>query len=127
MESESRMLNMIREGMPVFDAQENRIGTVETVFPGGIRDDAIELGSSLADSPAVYAGEPNNWLALLKEVFDPVELPREMIARLLNDGYVIMDGEGLLAADRIIMPEQISSVGAGGVHLNTMRNNLPRP
>ncbi len=125
MENESRMLSYTREGMPVFDVEGNRIGTVEIVFMGGLSDRAIELGADSADSPVITAGEPDNWVGMLKEVFDPLDLPRELKERLLNNGYLLIEGEGLLAADRLVLPEHISSVGADGVHLNALRNELP--
>src|SRR5574341_1954580 len=110
METANRLLNFVREGMPVFDAIGNRIGEVETIFAGGLRDSHIETGANSATSPALDAGEPDNWLAMLREVLDPSDLPRELVQRLLNDGYVLIEGDGLLAADRLVLPEQIDSV-----------------
>lgn len=126
METENRLLNMIREEMPVFDANGNRIGEVETVFAGGLRDSHIETGANSATSPALDTDAPDNWVDMLREVFAPMDLPRELVQRLLKDGYVLVEGAGLFAADRLILPEQIDSVGAGGVHLNALRNDLPR-
>jgi hypothetical protein len=126
MESENRLFNYIREGMPVFDVEGNRIGEVEVVFAGGLRDDHIESGADSATSPALDAGQPDNWVGMLREVFAPIDLPRELVQRLLNNGYLLIDGGGLLAADRLVLPEQIDSVGADGVHLNALRNDLPR-
>jgi len=126
MESESRMLNSVRPGMVVFDARGNRIGTVRTVFGGGLNDRQIETGAETADSPVVEAGGPDNLVEMFAQALGGDELPEELKQRLLNNGYVLMDADGILAADRLILPEQISSVGPNGLHLSSLRSGLPK-
>jgi len=111
---ETNDLNRVRKGMTVYDARGEVIGAVETVFVGNGSTDSIEQNGniSLADSIA--------------DVFMPDDLPRELGERLLNSGYVRLDTEGLLAPDRYIMPEQISSVTADSVRLRVSVDDLPK-
>ena len=44
--------------------------------------------------------------------------------RLLLQGFVRIDANGLFAADRYVTPEQIASVSADGLMLNVSKDEL---
>ncbi len=117
-------LARVREGMTVYDARGEAIGTVESVFLGDVSDDAIEQGGNAAVSPDIDLSGDKSLVDNIAEVFAPDDLPRELAERLLNSGYVRLDVEGLLAADRYIMPEQISSVTGDSVRLRVSIDDL---
>lgn len=114
-------LKSVEEGMTVFDRERHEIGKVEYVRFGDDDPDTREVeafGLSEVD-------EGDN--SLLKDVakaFAGDELPEELRERLLHQGYVRLDANGLFAADRYIVPEQIASVSADGLMLNVTRDEL---
>jgi hypothetical protein len=118
------LLNRIQTGMAVYDARGEQIGTVETVYLGGASDEAIEQGGNAAVSPDINLSGNDSLVENIAEVFAPDELPEEMAERLLNSGYIRLDAEGLFAADRYIMPEQISSVAGDSVRLRVSTDEL---
>ncbi|MBN9316689.1 MAG: hypothetical protein J0I99_13185 [Devosia sp.] len=114
-------LKSVEEGMKVFDRERHEIGKVEYV----------RFGDDDPDTPEVEAfdlsetDERND--SLLKDIakaFASDDLPEELRERLLHQGYVRLDADGLFAADRYIVPEQIESVSADGLMLNVTRDEL---
>jgi hypothetical protein len=57
-------------------------------------------------------------------VFDPDEIPEELRERMLREGYIRLDADGLFAADRYILPEQIASAGRDELMLNVKKSEL---
>ena len=114
-------LKSVEEGMTVFDRDRHEIGKVEYVRFGDDDPDTREVeafGLSEVDE-----GDDS----LLKDVaraFAGDELPEELRERLLHQGYVRLDADGLFAADRYIVPEQIASVSADGLMLNVTKDEL---
>ncbi|MBN9310982.1 hypothetical protein [Devosia sp.] len=114
-------LKSVEEGMKVFDRERHEIGKVEYV----------RFGDDDPDTPEVEAfdlsetDERND--SLLKDIakaFASDDLPEELRERLLHQGYVRLDADGLFAADRYIVPEQIEPVSADGLMLNVTRDEL---
>jgi len=120
----ANILLRVREGMTVYDARGEEIGKVETVFLGDISDDAMELGGGDAASPDINLGAHRTLVDVIAEALAADDLPREMAERLLNSGYIRVDGKGLLAADRYVLPEQISSVSDDSVRLRVPVDEL---
>jgi hypothetical protein len=52
------------------------------------------------------------------------EVPEELRERLINQGFVRIDANGLFAADRYITPQQIDSVSGDGLMLNVTKDEL---
>lgn len=113
----------IHEGMKVYDSAMNSIGTVETFR---ISDDAPGAPDVEASGVSPVLEEERNTLAgILADVFHPDdELPREMQEKALREGFVRLDADGFLAADRYIFPEHIDRVEGDRLVLNVRKDDL---
>lgn len=99
-ETEHDTLSWVREGMPVFDDIDHKIGTVKYVqFADGSAD-------ALAAKPAEF-----------------YHLPPEVQVRLAHHGFVQIDC-GFLARDRFALPEQIMQLSDDGLKLNVTGESL---
>ena len=114
-------LKFVEEGMKVFDREHHEIGKVEYV----------RFGDDDPDTPEVEAGglsdtrdRDGTLVDNIVRAFSTDELPEELRQRLLHQGYVRLDANGLFAADRYITPEQIDSISGEGLMLNVTRDEL---
>jgi hypothetical protein len=57
-------------------------------------------------------------------IFGNDDLPETLQNRLINDGFIQIEGDGLFAEDRYVLREQIASVSGDEVHLNVTRDEL---
>ncbi|GGF43745.1 hypothetical protein GCM10011321_37860 [Youhaiella tibetensis] len=99
----------IHVGMRVFDNHHRHIGVVDD-FKYSDEDPSRPGPETAGINPGDMKGR-DSIINNLAEAFHPNELPEEIRERLLNEGYVRLDADGLFAADRYILPEQIASVG----------------
>ena len=93
-----RLPQRIGEGMIVNDSADETVGTVQVVYFGGASEEAIQ--KALHSEP----GETN---------FSPFaadDISDELAARLMSQGYIIVDGPVLTGAKRFVRPEQIEGV-----------------
>ena len=83
----------ISEGMIIYDSAGQLVGTVQVVYFGGASEEAIQraLHSEAGES-------------------DLSNLPEELGARLMSQGYIAVDGPDLTGANRYIGPEQVEGV-----------------
>ena len=88
-----RMPQRISEGMIVYDSAGELVGTVQVVYFGGASEEAIQR--------ALHAEAGQSDLS---------SLPEELGARLMSQGYVVVDGPDLTGTNRYIGPEQIEGV-----------------
>ncbi len=88
-----RLPQRISEGMIVYDGAGELVGTVQVVYFGGASEEAIQR--------ALHAEAGQNDLS---------SLPEELGARLMSQGYIVVDGPDLTGANRYIGPEQIEGV-----------------
>ena len=121
---EAQVLNLpggISEGMPVFDSADQAVGTVQLVYYGGASDEAIERALRLRE---VVGAAPQSDMGTFS-----ADVPPELQARLMRQGYVRIEGPGLTGLSCYITPEQISGLVGGQVVLTTTREVLttPRP
>ncbi len=114
-------LRSIAEGMKVFDRERHEIGKVEYV----------QFGDDNPATPEVEAAAPNTLddrrstlVGAIADAFGDDDLPEEIRQRLLLQGFVRIDANGLFAADRYVTPEQIASVSADGLMLNVSKDEL---
>lgn len=121
-----RVLNQIHEGMRVVDVNGDEVGKVRVVYLGGMSSEIIEAQGSQATSPAVNVSGNDTFIESIAEAFAPNTVPQELAERLLRNGYVLMDADGLFAADRFILPEQISGVRDGKVWISSSKDGLVR-
>ncbi len=120
MQSPSSLRN-VEEGMKVFDRENHEIGKVEYVQFG---DDDPETPEVEAEGISDLRQRDDSLIDDIAKVFSPDDLPEEIRERLLHQGFVRLDADGLFAADRYITPEQISSVSGDGLMLNVSKDEL---
>lgn len=110
----TQILQDIKDGMKVCDANGESLGEVEFVYFG---TEAAEVSSPQPDlvETTGAVGE-ESWLQELAEAVSGDELPDVMVERLRRTGFVRVDG-GLLQRDRYVQPGQIAAVTGGTVHL----------
>ncbi len=116
----SSSLRFVEQGMRVFDREHHEIGKVEWVQFG---DDDPETPEVEANGPS--AGREDDTLVdVLARAFSDDNVPEEVRDRLAHQGFVRIDADGLFAADRYVMPEQIDSVSSDGLMLNVSKDEL---
>lgn len=116
----SPSLRFVEKGMRVFDRERHEIGKVEWVQFG---DDDPETPEVEASGPS--AGRDDDTLIdVIARAFSTDNVPEEIRERLVQQGLVRIDADGLFAADRYVMPEQIDSVSGDGMMLNVTKDEL---
>ncbi|MFC6489203.1 hypothetical protein [Nitratireductor sp. GCM10026969] len=120
----TNILNKVREGMRVFDAQGDEIGTVEWVKMSD--EDPTTPETETATPGTSGARRAVDLTDLIADAFRTDDVPETLQGRLLREGFVRVDAKGLFAADRYILPDQISSVSNERVTLNASRDELVR-
>lgn len=117
-------LEQIHEGMKVFDSARHEIGKVEYVR---LSDDNPATAEAEAVTPGTLPEHNDSLMENIAEVFAPDDgLPDEIRDRLLQQGFVRIDSDGLFAADRYVTPDQIGSISADALTLNVTRDELVR-
>jgi hypothetical protein len=113
-------LRQIHEGMKVIDSTNKQIGEVEMVMFGDDDPATPELeatGLSRRD-------RRDTLIDNIADAFRTDDLPEEVREKLLHQGFIRVDADGLFAADRYVTPEQISSVDADAVILTVAKDDL---
>ena len=110
-------LAQVREGISVYDATGDDIGSVAEVRMADTEAadlqpaDTTGQGNSVIESAAdAIAGDTN-----------------DVSTRLLSTGYFRLDSKGLFAGDKYVTPDLIASVDADGVRLNVEKDAIPDP
>jgi|RhiMetdeSRZDD1v2_1073273.scaffolds.fasta_scaffold50131_5 hypothetical protein len=99
-----RIPQRINEGMIVYDREGQVVGIVQVVYFGGASEEAIERVLHPEEAPAAQHGE-TDW-----SVFDADDVPKELRARFMKQGYILVEGSDLTGIKRYIGPEQIEGV-----------------
>ena len=122
-EREHTILESIREGMMVYDANNKLLGQVDSIYLGEASPQAIEIG----DVPSTVSS-PNDTsdaiLGVVQRAFGEDKLPQELRKRLLYHGFIHINVPGILAHDRYVLPEQIALVTSDGIILRATREEL---
>lgn len=116
------VLRNVREGMKVVDAAHNEIGKV----------DYVRFGNDDPSTPEIEAGsiegvEDDSDRGLIDDIaaaFRDDQLPEEMRERLLMQGFVRIDADGLFASDRYVLADQIGGVSGDELMLNVSKDQL---
>ncbi|WEX10560.1 hypothetical protein [Chelativorans sp. AA-79] len=111
----------IREGMRVTDVSGKEIGTVEWVH---FSDEDPETPQAETVTPGTVDRTGKTLLEQFADVFRIDNVPEVLHERMMREGFVRLDADGLFAADRYILPDQIRSVSGDGVVLNVARDEL---
>jgi len=93
------VLSYVRDGMPVYDAEDKKVGKVKYV----------QMGDGSADA--------------LAQPTDFYNLPPETQSRLARHGYIQIDC-GFFARDRVATPDQIDELNDDGLRLRVMGDDL---
>ena len=120
------ILVQIREGMDIYDVRDKHIGTVDFVHFGAASETQLEFGigpagPTAADNPQMRR---DSIVENIAEAFDSDTVPEVLREKLLVSGYIRMDADGIFAADRFIMPQQIVRVEDEKVFLSVKRDQL---
>ena len=116
-----RIPQRVYEGMPVYDREGEVVGTVKVMYFGGASEEAIQKMLRSKEEPAAGADDRSGFAAN--------NVPKETRARLLRQGYLLIEGPNLTGAQRYIGPEQIEGVISQDIegHLtDTVRLRLTR-
>jgi hypothetical protein len=112
----------VHVGMKVFDNEHHHIGVVDD-FKLSDEDPTRDGPETAGISEERDPGE-GSVVRAVAEVFDPNEIPEELRERMLREGYIRLDADGLFAADRYILPEQIASARGDEIMLNVKKDEL---
>lgn len=117
----ANILTQVREGMDVLDSAGDKIGTVET----------LKMTEEDPDTARVEQMEPDQGLSRnttflddLIDVFRTDDVPEELHQSLLRKGFIRIDADGIFAADRYVLPEQIANVNDDKVNLTVHKDQL---
>jgi len=106
--------------MDVRDVSGKSIGTVRDVYLGAPES----ISGSPGAEPTDQAAELGEGTPLASALLPPDPLPREVVERLRQHGFIRIDSAGLFASDRYAAAEQIASVSSDGVRLAVSRDEL---
>ena len=121
-----RLPQRVSEGMIVYDRDGQVVGTVKTVYLGGASDEAIQRVLNPEKAPPTPAGE-KVWT-----VFESDNIPKELRARLMKQGYIVVEDpdltgiRGYLGPEDVegVFPEEIDGVLTDVVRLRGTRDEL---
>ncbi len=99
-----RIPQRIGEGMPVYDRDGEAVGTVKTVYLGGASDEAIERALNPEKAPPTPAGEK------VSTAFEADEIPKELRARFMKQGYIVVEGADITGLRGYLGPEHIEGL-----------------
>lgn len=123
---EQSIFNDIHEGMTVYDANQDKIGTVDYIQFGAASDTQRAQGSGPATVAPADNGYDQPLVDMVASVFNPGAMPDEMAQKLQHSGFIRIDSNGLFAADRYVIPDRIARVDSKGVYLNVTSDELLR-
>lgn len=116
------VLEHVREGMTVYDRSNERVGTVNYV----------KIGDEDPNTPQTEAARPARDMSVnpleqaIADVFDPAELPAEVRAHLLLEGFIRVETGILFGRDRFVPAHQVVRVEGDNVYLNVNADELAK-
>jgi hypothetical protein len=99
-----RIPQRISEGMSVYDRDGEPVGIVKTVYLGGASDEAIERALNPEQAPPTPAGET------VSTAFEADDIPKELRARFMKQGYIVVEGADITGLRGYLGPEQIEGM-----------------
>lgn len=111
-------ISRVREGMEVFDADGDKIGTVAIIRMGD--PDAVTVAGQ--ETPHTESGIVTDIASAFGGKEEP-NVPEALRARMIHDGYIKVDG-GLLGKDRYARSDQIAGLAGDAVRLNVAKDEL---
>lgn len=117
------ILNEVHEDMHVRDSTGEEIGKVREVFLASVSEQKDNRGTGPA-TVSERDSRDKSLIDYLAEIFADNPLPEVVRERLLRQGFIRIDTEGLFASDRFALPDQIESVSDDCVRLQTTKDEL---
>ena len=99
-----RLPQRASEGMIVYDRDGQLVGTVKTVYLGGASDEAIQRALNPEKAPPTPAGE------IVSTAFEIDDIPKELRARFMKQGYMVVEGPELTGMRGYLGPEHVEGV-----------------
>lgn len=99
-----RIPQRIGEGMPVYDREGQAVGVVKLVYLGGASQEAIERALHPEEAPPTPAG------GTVSTAFEADNVPGELRARFMKQGYIVVDHPELIGIRGYLGPEQIEGI-----------------
>lgn len=121
----TRILTRVQRDMPIYAADNEKIGRVASVQMGENTTIDDERGGTAMGADDVLEPRPDVTEGVRRDV-NMTDVSASRQDELQHSGFIEMDADGLFAADRYITPSQIQSVDADGVRLNVARDQLRR-
>ncbi len=118
------ILSQVRNGMDVYDRENEHIGTVDEVHFGAATESQLTHGTGPATATSADSPGRDSLIGAIAESINPSEVPQELQEKLMRTGYIRLDSSGLFASDRYIMPDQIATFVDDKVYLNVTRDEL---
>jgi hypothetical protein len=115
-------LRDIHQGMKVFDASNREIGKVDWVKFGD--DDPETPQPEASGISPIEEARRDGLMENIADAFQLDDVPEEVREKLLHQGFVRIDVEGLFDADRYVVPEQIASVTGDALTLKVSKDEL---
>ena len=113
-------IELVREGMEVYDAAGDKIGKVEY----------LKMGDPQAVTTAGEEHEAGGMIGRVAQTFFPGEtepdVPEPLRAQLVRYGFIKVDGPGLLDKDRYVRSDLIGNVSDEVVTLKVSKDQLPK-
>jgi hypothetical protein len=114
-------LTYVKEGMDVYDLNNEKVGTVNMVQIG-------DENSATSDTETVTGTAPQMRTNSIIEdvagaIFDTDDFPQQIRNHMRRYGYIRIDA-GILRADMYASGDQVASVGDGRVELNVSAEDL---
>ena len=111
----------IHVGMKVYDSRHKHIGKIDDFK---FSENADLEGTQPADVDGTDKRGRESLIDNIAEAFVGDELPKVLRDRLLTEGYVRLEADGLFAADRYILPDQIASASSDELTLKVAKEQL---
>lgn len=118
----SKLIELVRTGMVVIDADGERIGPVEYVQMGDPKA-VTTRGEGETDAPwPIALGEA------LADTFDEPDVPEPLRSRLLRHGFIKVDGPGpdFYDTDLYVLADAITDVAGETVKLSVRKEQMIR-
>lgn len=119
---QSDVLRSVHEGMKVVNSSRKEIGRVDWVQYGN--DDPETPDVEARSTEGMEEPLADTLVDNIVDAFRVDDLPEEIRQRLLMQGFVRIDAEGIFAADRYVLPEQIAGVADDELMLNVEKSEL---
>lgn len=116
------ILNMIHEGMGVYNASGDRVGTVEYVKFGN--EDLSKPGAQSATPDRTQNNNDSIIENFAEALWGDDDLPETVRGRLLRLGFIKVD-PGLLQSDHYVTPDMIENVTTDKVFLRGRLDGTP--